>query len=317
MVKKLKPKGLPEKHLKILEEFYRCYREATGSGDAILKLFATLLQEQIKHPFTFESYHQKIREPFDYYKFSLDFIRPLVDLPHSKVLGHKVLDQIDKQLERKENVILLANHQTEADPQAIAILLEKTHPQIGEKIIYVAGERVVTDPLTIPFSKGCDLLRIYSKRYIDHPPELKAKKMLHNKNTMELMSRLLKEGGKIIYVAPSGGRDRRNAQGVVEVAPFDPQSVEMFYLMARKAKTATHFYPLSLATYDILPPPETIQTELGEQRVAKRSPLAIAFGLEFDMEKFPHLEENDKIARRKARADAIWKIVNANYERIK
>ena len=56
---------------------------------------------------------------------------------------------------------------------------------------------------------------------------------------MELMSRLLQEGGKVIYVAPSGGRDRRNAEGEIEVAPFDPQSVEMFYLMARKGKN-TH-----------------------------------------------------------------------------
>ncbi|PIS01976.1 MAG: glycerol-3-phosphate acyltransferase [Chlamydiae bacterium CG10_big_fil_rev_8_21_14_0_10_42_34] len=317
MVKKLKPKGLPEKHTKILEEFYRCYHEATGSGEEMLKLFTQLLHQQIKHPYTFEPYHKKVREPFDYYKFSLDFIRPLVDLPHSKVLGNEILNEIDQQLRRGENVVLLANHQTEADPQVLGVLLEKTHPHIGEKIIYVAGERVVTDPLTIPFSMGCDLLCIYSKRYIDQPPELKGKKMLHNKNTMELMSRLLKEGGKIIYVAPSGGRDRRNTQGVVEVAPFDPPSIEMFYLMAKKAKTPTHFYPLSLATYDILPPPETIQTELGEKRIAKRCPLSIAFAPEFDMEKFPGSEDNDKGARRKARAVAIWKIVNANYERIK
>jgi glycerol-3-phosphate O-acyltransferase len=164
---------------------------------------------------------------------------------------------------------------------------------------------------------GCDLLCIYSKRYIDHPPELKAQKQLHNKNTMELMSRLLKEGGKIIYVAPSGGRDRRNEEGAVEVAPFDPQSIEMFYLMARKAKTPTHFYPLTLSTYALLPPPETVQKELGEMRIAKRSPIHIAFASEFDMEKFPGFEENEKKIRRKARADAIWNIVNRNYKRIK
>lgn len=255
--------------------------------------------------------------PFDYYKFSLDFIRPLIDLSHSTVLGIDVLAKIDRELKKNENVILLANHQTETDPQAIAILLEKTHPHIGEKIIYVAGERVVTDPLAIPFSMGCDLLCIYSKRYIDHPPELKAQKQLHNKNTMELMSRLLKEGGKIIYVAPSGGRDRRGPQGDVEVAPFDPASIEMFYLMARKAKTPTHFYPFTLATYDLLPPPETVQKELGEARVAKRSPIHIAFSPEFDMEIFPGSEENEKTIRRKARADAIWNLVNSYYQRLK
>jgi len=58
---------------------------------------------------------------------------------------------------------------------------------------------------------------------------------------MELMSELLSEGGKAIYVAPSGGRDRPNAQGVVEIAPYDPQSIEMFYLMTQRAGHLTHF----------------------------------------------------------------------------
>ena len=77
------------------------------------------------------------------------------------------------------------------------------------------------------------------------------------------MSRLLREGGKIVYVAPSGGRDRKNSLGKVEIAPFDPASIEMFYLMANKAKTPTHFVPLALATYDLLSPPENVQKELG------------------------------------------------------
>jgi glycerol-3-phosphate O-acyltransferase len=226
------------------------------------------------------------------------------------------LDGISQFLKRKENVVLLANHQTETDPQAIAILLEKEYPEIAESIIYVAGERVVTDPLAIPFSMGCDLLCIYSKRYIDHPPEEKAEKQSHNKKTMELMSRLLQEGGKIIYVAPSGGRDRRNAQGVVEVAPFDPDSIEMFYLMARKAKTPTHFIPFALSTYELLPPPETVQRELGEVRTAKRTAIHLAFAPPFDMDRFPGSQESDKSLRRAMRAKAIWEIVNANYKRL-
>lgn len=317
MDKKLKLKGLPKKYQKILTQFFQCYMQTTGEDDSIFKRIVLLLEEQFEHPFTFEPYHKKIRHPIDYYQFGLDFIRPLIDHPRSGVIGLNIVDQIDKQLRRGENVILLANHQTETDPQAISVLLEKTHPQIAENIIYVAGERVVTDPLAIPFSKGCDLLCIYSKRYIDHPPELKAQKQLHNKNTMELMSRLLQEGGKIIYVAPSGGRDRRNAQGEIEIAPFDPQSIEMISLMARKAKTPTHFYPFALATYDLMPPPETVQKELGEVRMAKRCPTHIAFAPEFDMEKFPGSEENDKTKRRKARSDAIWNIVNTYYERMK
>ncbi len=310
---------ISEKYYRILIPFFDGYKKAVPSFDQVipvLRLFIQLLQDQLENPFHFEPYHQKVRHPIDYYRFGLDFIRPLCDLTHSRILGTEVLDTIPKLLKKKENVILLANHQGEPDPQAIAILLEKTHPELASSIIYVAGERVVTDPLAIPFSMGCDLLCIYSKRYIDHPPHEKAEKQLHNKKTMELMSRLLKEGGKVIYVAPSGGRDRRNAQGIVEVAPFDPNSIEMFYLMARKAQMATHFIPFSLATHALLPPPETIQVELGETRTAYRTPIHIAFAPPFDMEQFPGSEEPNKSLRREARAKAIWSIVQQNYQRL-
>ncbi|HSX25630.1 MAG TPA: 1-acyl-sn-glycerol-3-phosphate acyltransferase [Chlamydiales bacterium] len=314
---------IPEKYRQILLQFYNSYREAIlSSGKPIaaaipmLLLFLQLIEEQFKHPHSFQPYHQKVRHPFDYYRFGLDFIRPLVDINHSRIYGEEHLNTILSQLKKGDNVVLLANHQTEPDPQIIALLLEKKYPALAEKIIYVAGERVVTEPLAIPFSLGCDLLCIYSKRYIDHPPELKAKKQLHNKNTMELMSRLLQEGGKIIYVAPSGGRDRRNAQGIIEISPFDPQSIEMFYLMARKAKTPTHFYPFTLSTYNAMPPPETVQTELGETRSAQRTPIYLAFAPEFNMEHFPGSDENDKTLRRQHKAEAIWKIVSKNYKLI-
>lgn len=70
---------------------------------------------------------------------------------------------------------------------------------------------------------------------------------------------LFKEGGQIIWVAPSGGRDRKDDNGEYQVAPFDPKSVEMFRLMADKAGRTTHFYPLSMLTYPICPPPEQVR----------------------------------------------------------
>src|SRR3989344_2849379 len=234
----LQKKGrFPEKYCQIALDFLRCYREALErSGEpfephlSIFRLFFQFIVEQIHSPHLFEPYHRKVRHPFDYFKFGLDFIRPLIDVKHSRVIGEEHLARIEAQIARGENAIFLANHQTETDPQAIAILLQENHPKLAEQLIYVAGERVVTDPLAMPFSLGCDLLCIYSKRYIDYPPELKAQKQLHNKNTMELMCRLLQEGGKAIYVAPSGGRDRKTTSGSLAPAPFDPQSIEMFYL---------------------------------------------------------------------------------------
>ena len=313
-------KIISPKYFAIMDNFICCYRQAVGAAfhEAIptLLLFLQLARKQFETPYIFESFHRKIRRPIDYYRFALDFIRPLIDLPHSSIFGVEHLDWISAKLDRNENIILLANHQTEPDPQAIAILLEKTHPQISEKIIYVAGERVITDPLAIPFSMGCDLLCIYSKRYIDYPTDSKAKKQLHNKNTIEQMRRLLQEGGKIIYVAPSGGRDRKNGEGRIEVAPFDPASVEMFYLMAKKAHHPTHFIPFALYTYDLLPPPESIQKELGELRIAKRTPIFLSFAPSFDMDHFPGSNEDDKVKRREHRAREIWAIVNRMHEQM-
>jgi len=293
---------------------YRVALESCGEPFApaipVFQLFFQLVLEQLRSPHTFNPYNKKIRHPVDYHKFGLDFIRPLIDLKHSTLTGP--IDEIEAVRKKGENVVFLANHQTEPDPQVLAIMLGDKYPKLAEEIIYVAGERVVTDPLAVPFSLGCDLLCIYSKRYIDSPPELKAKKQLHNKNTMELMSRLLQEGGKAIYVAPSGGRDRKNASGQVDPAPFDPQSVEMFYLMAQKAKTPTHFYPLALSTYNLLPPPETIQVELGEHRVAQRTPVHVAFGPEVPMQN----DVKDKEERRRVRAEKVWTKVVEMYKKM-
>ena len=77
------------------------------------------------------------------------------------------------------------------------------------------------------------------------------------------MAELLSDGGRCIYVAPAGGRDRLNAAGEVDVAPFDGQSIEMFHLMARRAARPTRFYPMALATYHLLPPPEVIEIHIG------------------------------------------------------
>ncbi|NGX45797.1 MAG: hypothetical protein K940chlam2_00977 [Chlamydiae bacterium] len=299
-----------------------CMEAISSSGEdpsPYRRIFATYLDlvlEESKTPYPFEPYHKRVRAPFDYYAWGIEFMRPLVDLNRSHLLGKERLIEIQTHLKNGANVIFLANHQIEADPQAISLMLEKDFPKLAEEMIFVAGERVITDPLAIPFSMGRDLLCIYSKRYIDHPPEEKDRKQLHNKKTMQRMSALLSEGGRCIYVAPSGGRDRPNKDGLVEVAPFDPKSVEMFYLMAKRAKSPTFFYPLTLLTYQVLPPPETVQVELGESRVTKRGPIHMSVGPRIDMESIPVPENIKKDAARKARADYIWNLVRRDYARL-
>jgi glycerol-3-phosphate O-acyltransferase len=312
---------MPEKVRHNLYSFYNGYKNALDlhqvdpdSYQDWFDDFLQFIQMQMTTPFIFQPYHEKIRYPFDYYKFGNDFFRLLIDKKDSSVHGHAQIEEIVAHLKNGHNVILLANHQIEADPQAISLLLDDKYPGLAEEIIFVAGERVVTDPLAVPFSMGRNLLCIYSKRYIDHPPEKKAEKQHHNKRAMELMRLLLKDGGKCIYVAPSGGRDRRNAEGVVEVAKFDPQSIEMFYLMAQKAQTPTFFYPMALATYDMFPPPETIQIELGETRRSKRGPIHLSIGPVLDMEHYPGYDHPNKHERRGARADHIWNRVCSDYK---
>jgi len=314
--------SIPDKYAEILRQFYAGYAEAIGAHGIpisdyadLFDTYAKLIKDQCIEPYPFEPYHVGIRKPFDYYDFGLKIFQPLVDRQLSSVSGLEHLKTIVESLNRGENAIFLSNHQTEGDPQAISILLEDSFPDFAEKLIFVAGERVITDPLAAPISMGCNLLCIYSKRYIDHPPEQKLKKQLHNKRTMELMSALLSEGGKAIYMAPSGGRDRPDENGIFTVAPFDPQSIEMFYLMASRAGHPTHFYPLVLKTYELLPPPQNIQVELGEARLIKRAGIHLAFGPKFDMEHFPGSTIANKHERRQARADYIWDIVNQIYKK--
>jgi glycerol-3-phosphate O-acyltransferase len=310
------------KYEKILQRFFATYEAALkGRGiegntlSPLIKQYEDFVNQQLKTPYTFQTYHQAIRRPIDYYQFGLEFIRPLVVFESSKVLGLENVEKIVKQLSSGDNVVLLANHQTEVDPQVISLMLE-SYPKLAEEMIFVAGDRVITDPLAIPLSMGRNLLCIYSKKRIEHPPELKEKKLLHNQRTMKLMKELLCEGGKCIYVAPSGGRDRPGETGCVEVAPFDAQSIEMFWLMAQKSSKVTHFYPLDLATYDLLPPPNEIDLELGEVRKTMVCPVHLAFGEEIEMESFSESESSDKKEKRLKRAEYIWGKVVGLYQEI-
>ena len=277
------------------------------------KIFFTyleLLKEQLANPFKFEPYHKRT-EPYS--QFSIDLFYHLVDRKHSKIFHAENLKRMEEQLARGENVVFLSNHQTEVDPQMLYLMLEKDYKKIGYETIFIAGDRVVSDSAAAPLSRGTNLLCIYSKRHIDNPPELKPQKLLHNQRTMKLMRQLLAEGGKCIYVAPSGGRDRKNDDGVLDVADFDSASIEMFRLQARQAKTPTHFYPLAMHTHDVLPPPKVVKSELGEARCPTFATIHLAFGDEIDMDNFPGCDIEDRHARREARAYHIWNLVNSYY----
>lgn len=314
---------IPEKILLIYKGFCETYlgaiknhEELRAEGERMLSEYLDVVYEQINNPYTFGPYHQRVSTPFDYYQLSLDLFRPLINFSQSKVLGLEHVERMTTQLKAKENVILLANHQIEPDPQIISLLLQKDNADFAKNLIFIAGNRVTTDPLAVPFSMGCNLICIYSKKHMDFAPDLKEQKQLHNQKAMQILKSLLSEGGKCIFVAPSGGRDRINSNGKVEVAPFDAQSIELFWLIAQQAEKPTHFYPMSLATYWLLPPPHSVDIEIGETRSASRSPAHIVFGAELDMDIFPGCVTKDRKLRRQMRAEYIWKIVNDNYLKI-
>ena len=148
-------------------------------------------------------------------------MRPLVIDEESEVFNVEKCKDIEAALAKGENVVILSNHQTEADPQVLSILLEKAgFGSLAEKIIFIAGHKVTNDPIAIPFSMGRNLLCIHSKKHIKNPPEDIPVKQAQNLESMKAMGELAAEGGNIFWVAPSGGRDRPDESGKFVVAPF-------------------------------------------------------------------------------------------------
>uniref|UniRef100_A0A7S4DHE5 Phospholipid/glycerol acyltransferase domain-containing protein n=1 Tax=Lotharella globosa TaxID=91324 RepID=A0A7S4DHE5_9EUKA len=290
-VLKQKTEGTPMGPMvQILEGFMNEYADTNIQANTpaskyqeIVSQSMMLMGDALAKPHQFEILHRAIREPFDYYRWGVEFFRPLIELETSKIHGVENLAKVVDYIEKGENVILLSNHQTEVDPQAIEILLENSGCSLASELIFVAGHKVTTDPLAIPFSLGQNLLCIHSKKYIENPPEKKAEKQAHNTKTMKKMQSLLEDGGTFLWVAPSGGRDRPDPETrEFVVAPFDDRSVQMFRLMAQKAKMAsgkkTHFFPMAMLTHELVPPPDGIKAAVGEKRSAKRGAANIWFG---------------------------------------
>jgi len=258
-----------------------------------------------EEPYPFKPFHKAVRGPdMDYYRWGNDFFRPMVKYRSSRVDGIEHVKEIERLLARGENVMFIANHQTEADPQVLSILLGlEGHEALAEQTVFVAGHKVTTDRLAVPFSMGRNLLTIFSKKYLDtfEGDELEAKNAW-NRATVAETSRLFKEGGHCFWVAPSGGRDRRSKEtGIFEPAKFDESSVGLFHLLAMKAAKGggpkTHFFPLAMWTHRLVPPPEGEKAQVGEGRSAARAPVGIHFGGAIDPEesggrkKFPKVIE--------------------------
>ncbi|KAL2901214.1 Glycerol-3-phosphate acyltransferase chloroplastic [Bienertia sinuspersici] len=208
---------------------------------------------------------------------------PLFLIRNSYVGNIALFNEMEEKLQQGHNVILMSNHQTEADPAVIALLLEKTNSHIAENMIYIAGDRVVTDPLCKPFSMGRD-------------------------------------GSKIIWIAPSGGRDRPDAVTgdwyPEHQATFDIASVDNMRRLVEHAGMPGHIYPLSLLCYDIMPPPAQVEKEIGETRLISYHGVGLSVEPEInycDVSLGCQTEEEAKSAY----AQALYFSVTEQYEVLK
>lgn len=296
---------LPSNIARGLEELYHNYRNAVlqsglpEADELVLSNMTAVFDRvliDIENPFIFPSHHRAIREPFDYYMFGQNYIRPLVDFRKSYVGNISIFSDMEQQLLQGHNIILFSNHQTEADPAIFALLLERTNPQIAESLVFVAGDRVITDPLCKPFSMGRNLLCVYSKKHMFDEPELVDLKKRSNTRSLKEMAVLLKSGSQIIWIAPSGGRDRPvQRTGEWFPAPFDASSVDNMRRLAQHSSVPGHLYPLALLCHDIMPPPPQVEKEIGEQRKLSHHGVGLSVGTEINFDEVTvHFEDREK-----------------------
>ena len=277
---------------------------------------------QMEEKYEFPSYHRSIRAPFNYYDLGMMYVGNLLNFSRSLVRNPDRWDEIDQRLKDGENVVLFANHQSEADAAFIPLMTEFSHPGLGERVIYVAGDRVVEDTLAKPFSMGRNLLCVYSKKHMADFPETRSAKMRKNIATIKEIERLMKEGGHLIWVAPAGGRDRPNAEtGVLLPDKWDPDAVELFRkLSSKKGTKPTHFFPLAMATHDIMPPPKATEKSLGEDRTVAYSGVGLSLAAELDVSDnspaYEGVDMDDAVARKGALAAYGYEKVVEEYKKI-
>jgi len=289
----------PAKLVPLWEDFYNNYKTAVvGSGlegrdeafvARVQASIADVVVGQFVAPYEFPSYHERILAPYDYYQFGQTYVGGLIDFASSFVGGVDAFRAMEAQLARGENVVVLANHQTEADPAVWAHMLEKLCPTLATDVIYVAGDRVVSDPMCKPFSMGRNLLCVHSKKHMNDDPETAPAKQKQNRRTLVTMGKMLNEGGKLIWIAPAGGRDRPvvgagpDGTDVWTPAAFDPASVGLMTKLASSSKAPTHLYPLAMVSWAVMPPPPALESALGERRLTNFSGVGVSACPELDL----------------------------------
>lgn len=309
-----------------MKELYQNYKTAVlqsgipNAHEIVLENMAAALDLiflDVEDPFIFSPYHKALRKPYDYYEFGQKYIRPLIDFRNSYVGNVSIFNEIQEKLQQGHNIVLISNHQTEADPAVIALLLETSSPHIAENLIYVAGDRVVTDPLCKPFSMGRNLICVYSKKHMNDDPEHSEEKRKANIRSLKEMALLLRGGSQIVWIAPSGGRDRPDPlTGEWYPAHFDASSVDNMRRLAEHSGAPGHVYPLALLCHDIMPPPPQVEKEIGESRVISFHGVGLSVAPEISFSEVTAACENPEEAK-DLYTEAVYKSVTEQYNVLK
>ncbi|CAL8155679.1 unnamed protein product [Prunus armeniaca] len=236
---------------------------------------------------------------------------------NSYVGNISVFKDIEEKLQQGHNIFLISNHQTEADPAVIALLLETTNSYLSENMTYIAGDRVVTDPLCKPFSMGRNLICVYSKKHMNDVPELTEMKRKANTRSLKEMALLLRGGSQIVWIAPSGGRDRPDpVTGEWYPAPFDASSLDNLRRLAEHSAAPGHIYPLALLCHNIMPPPLQVEKEIGEKRMISFHGTGLSVAPEITFSDISASCQNPEEAR-ETYTQALYKIVTEQYNVLK
>src|ERR1700722_18465947 len=94
---KLNRASLSQKNKEYVRKF--CVSVAKHAQEDCTKLllnYISFVEEECRNPKKFPSYHEREREPIDYYQFGLDAIRRFIDYRHSHIIGLDQLHAIDQ-----------------------------------------------------------------------------------------------------------------------------------------------------------------------------------------------------------------------------
>ncbi|CRG97572.1 glycerol-3-phosphate 1-O-acyltransferase, putative [Plasmodium gallinaceum] len=295
--------GFLEKYKEEIKKYKSC------SPQVFLEIFLKYIEVFKKYRYySFPNVH-KYDESL--YEWSLKFWSQLIDEKNSKFMGIENIKKIEKWKEEGHNTIIFGNHHIEADANIIKYFFDIHGSQnISRNMIFIGGHKIRVDPLSRPFSVAANLLCIYSKKYIENPPHLKEEKILFNHKSLNALKNLLNEGKQIIWLAPSGGRDRKSSDGNIKISPFDPKIIQTFNIFAKRSKVKTHFVGLALYTYNICPPPNTIDIdEIEKTRSCSYTSVSLNLGEDlFDV--YPNMKDEEITTN-------LYNYVNKLYNQIR